>query len=116
MFGTTYVDPTASPAPKAAHAFAAAYRRRYGVDDVPPYAAEAYDALGLAAEGLRLLGPDGVERGGMTRRLRTLTYQGICKEWSFNRTTLQMASEPGLFLYRVEKARARFLGQYETVT
>ncbi|MFJ8107336.1 bifunctional serine/threonine-protein kinase/ABC transporter substrate-binding protein [Streptomyces sp. NPDC096132] len=115
VFGTTYVDPSASPAPKAAKAFAAAYRKRYGVDEVPPYAAEAYDALGLATEGLRLIGPDGVERGGVTQRLRTLTYQGVCKELSFNSTTLQMAATPGLFLYRVEDGRARFLGQYETV-
>ncbi|WP_460066822.1 bifunctional serine/threonine-protein kinase/ABC transporter substrate-binding protein [Streptomyces sp. YKOK-I1] len=116
VFGTTYVDPSASPASKAARSFAAAYRERYGVDDVPPYAAEAYDALGLAAEGLRLLGPDGVERGGVTRRLRTLTYQGVCKKMSFDATTLQLVHQPGLFLYRVEEGRARFLGQYEKVT
>ncbi|MER5432661.1 bifunctional serine/threonine-protein kinase/ABC transporter substrate-binding protein [Streptomyces sp. NPDC002588] len=114
-FGTTYVDPSASPALKTAKDFAAKYRKRYGVDEVGTYAAEAYDALGLAAEGLRLLGPDGVERGGMTRGLRTLTYQGVCKELSFDSTTLQMSSNPGLFLYRVESGRARFLGQYQTV-
>ncbi|WP_416982703.1 bifunctional serine/threonine-protein kinase/ABC transporter substrate-binding protein [Streptomyces sp. T028] len=116
VFGATYMDPSASPAPKAAKAFAAAYRKRYGVDEVGPYAAEAFDALGLAAEGLRLLGRDGVERGGVTRRLRTLTYRGVCKKVSFNRTTLQLDYTPGLFLYQVKKGRARFLGQYETVT
>ncbi|MER6954222.1 bifunctional serine/threonine-protein kinase/ABC transporter substrate-binding protein [Streptomyces sp. NPDC000618] len=112
VFAATYVDPSALTTAKA---FAAAYRKRYGVAEVGPYAAEAYDALGLAAEGLRLLGPDGVERGGMTRRLRTLTYRGVSKELSFNRTTLQILSGPALFLYRVEEGRARFLGRYETV-
>ncbi|MPY40551.1 ABC transporter substrate-binding protein, partial [Streptomyces phyllanthi] len=113
VFSTTYVDPSVL---KGAKTFAAAYRKRYGVDEVGRYAAEAYDALGLAAEGLRLLGPDGAERGGMARRLRTLTYRGICKEMSFNGTTLQISSEPGLFLYRVEDGSARFLGQYQKVT
>ncbi|MHC3462826.1 bifunctional serine/threonine-protein kinase/ABC transporter substrate-binding protein [Streptomyces flavovirens] len=107
VFAEAYCDPAATP---AAAEFTAAHRARFGA---PPdrWAAEAYDAVGLIARAAETTSAAAGDRGGIARRLFLLTYQGISRPLSF-RTTRRVRSETGMFLYRAEGGRARFLGPY----
>lgn len=73
MISATYVDPAALP---AAARCVAAYKKRFEVRAVEPFAVEACDALLFVAQGLRELGNVEVERSAMVRRLRASTYKG----------------------------------------
>ncbi|MGY0064807.1 bifunctional serine/threonine-protein kinase/ABC transporter substrate-binding protein [Streptomyces sp. LZ34] len=112
LLSSAFTDATALP---AARPFAAAYRKRYRAAP-GRYAAEAYDIVGLIAQALRELGPQGVDREAMARRLRAVRYRGITKTYGFERGNGSLTPGTGLFLYRVEKGRFRFLGDYETAT
>ncbi|MFF4081076.1 bifunctional serine/threonine-protein kinase/ABC transporter substrate-binding protein [Streptomyces sp. NPDC001777] len=107
VFAQAYSDPTALPAAKA---FTAAHRKRFGA---PParWAAEAYDAVGLIARAARATSATGAEREGIAQRLFLTTHKGITRTISF-RPSRQLRFEEGIFLYRVEDGRARFLGPY----
>jgi eukaryotic-like serine/threonine-protein kinase len=107
VFAQAYSDPTALPAAKA---FTAAHRRRFGA---PParWAAEAYDAVGLIARAARATSATGAEREGIAQRLFLTTHKGITRTLSF-RPSRQLRFEEGIFLYRIEGGRARFLGPY----
>lgn len=107
VFAQAYSDPTALPAAKA---FTAAHRKRFGA---PParWAAEAYDAVGLIAREARATSATGAEREGIAQRLFLTTHKGITRTVAF-RPSRQPRFEEGIFLYRVEDGRARFLGPY----
>ncbi|MDK0522925.1 bifunctional serine/threonine-protein kinase/ABC transporter substrate-binding protein [Streptomyces sp. ML-6] len=107
VFAQAYSDPTVLPAAKA---FTAAHRKRFGG---PParWAAEAYDAVGLIARATSATSATGAEREGITQRLFLTTHKGITRTISF-RSSRQLRFEEGIFLYRVEDGRARFLGPY----
>ncbi|ADI04876.1 putative serine/threonine protein kinase [Streptomyces bingchenggensis BCW-1] len=112
LLSSAFIDATALP---AARPFAAAYRKRYA-SALGRYAAEAYDVVGLIAQALRELGPQGADREAMARRLRAVRYRGITKTYAFERGNGSLTPGTGLFLYRVEKGRFRFLGDYESAT
>ncbi|MGW2179547.1 protein kinase domain-containing protein [Streptomyces sp. NPDC001732] len=107
VFAQAYSDPSGLPAAKA---FTAAYRKRF---EAPParWAAEAYDAVGLIARAARSTSATGAEREGIAQRLFLTTHPGITRTLSF-RASRQVRFEKGIFLYRVEGGRARFLGPY----
>lgn len=110
VFSEAWTDPTAAPAAKA---FTAAHRARF--DAVPGrWAAEAYDAVGLIARAVRTTSATTAERGGVAQRLFLLDYQGISRRISFHGAH-QVRTGTGMFLYRVEDGRARWLGPYGTV-
>ncbi|MER5499202.1 bifunctional serine/threonine-protein kinase/ABC transporter substrate-binding protein [Streptomyces sp. NPDC002466] len=107
VFAEAYGDPAAMPAAKT---FTAAYRERFGT--VPArWAAEAYDAVGLIADATRTTSADGAPREGITQRLFLTTHKGISRTLEFA-PTRSVDYRTGLFLYRVEGGRARFLGPY----
>ncbi|MFI6548464.1 bifunctional serine/threonine-protein kinase/ABC transporter substrate-binding protein [Streptomyces prunicolor] len=112
LFSTSYVDPAELP---AAARFVTAYRKRFGVRAVEPFAVEAYDALLFVTQGLRELGTAAVERGAMVQRLRASTYKGLAKTIQFEAATDQFHWDDGLFLHRVENGGPRFLGRYDKV-
>ncbi|MFD4901727.1 bifunctional serine/threonine-protein kinase/ABC transporter substrate-binding protein [Streptomyces sp. NPDC058411] len=109
VFAEAYTDPAAAP---AARAFTAAHRARFGA---PPahWAAEAYDAVGLIARAAETTSATDAERGGVAQRLFLLDYKGISRRLSFL-STREVKSEAGIFLYRVEDGKARWLGLYAT--
>ncbi|MGW3414823.1 bifunctional serine/threonine-protein kinase/ABC transporter substrate-binding protein [Streptomyces sp. NPDC000888] len=112
LISATYVDPAGLP---AAAGFVAAYKKRFGVRAVEPFAVEAYDALLFVAQGLRELGTAAVERGAMVRRLRAATYKGLAKTIEFEAASAELHWVNGLFLYRVQNGAPRFLGRYDQV-
>ncbi|MBC3982082.1 ABC transporter substrate-binding protein [Streptomyces sp. AC536] len=107
IIGATVVDATTA---LRARAFAASYRSRY---DTPPprYAAEAYDANGYVARGLRALDPGGDLRRGLTVRLPATVHPGVSKEIRFRQSD-RTPSEHRLYLYRADADDFRFLGDY----
>ncbi|MES9510262.1 bifunctional serine/threonine-protein kinase/ABC transporter substrate-binding protein [Streptomyces sp. NPDC000609] len=111
VFAQAYTDPTALPAAKA---FTAAYRKRFGT--VPArWSAEAYDAVGLIARAAPATGEAAPERGGVAQRLFRTSHAGITRTLSFSSAVRKVRIETGMFLYRVEHGRARFLGSYTKV-
>jgi ABC-type branched-subunit amino acid transport system substrate-binding protein len=110
VFAQAYTDPTALPAAKA---FTATHRKRFGA---PParWAAEAYDAVGLIARAAHSTSAADAERGGVAQRLFRINHLGITRKLSFY-STRQVRPETGMFLYRVQDGRARFLGPYAEV-
>ncbi|MFK0280688.1 bifunctional serine/threonine-protein kinase/ABC transporter substrate-binding protein [Streptomyces sp. NPDC090499] len=108
---TGYCDPAADPKTRA---FAAAYRTRYGKAP-PPWAAEAYDAVGYAAHGLAA--PSSDERESLRAELMRSPWQGITRRYSYESQTqyLQTDQDGGWFLYRVEGGRARFVARHDDI-
>ncbi|WP_405387656.1 bifunctional serine/threonine-protein kinase/ABC transporter substrate-binding protein [Streptomyces sp. NBC_01102] len=110
VFSEAYTDPSAAPAAKA---FTVAHRARF---DAPPgrWSAEAYDAVGLIARAAETTSATDAERGGVAQRLLLLDHQGISRRIAFHGPRL-VRSETGMFLYRIEDGRARWLGPYAKV-
>ncbi|MFE9727822.1 bifunctional serine/threonine-protein kinase/ABC transporter substrate-binding protein [Streptomyces sp. NPDC005794] len=110
VFSEAWTDPTAAPAAKA---FTTAHRARF---DAPPgrWSAEAYDAVGLIARAAGTTSATDAERGGVAQRLFLLDHRGISRRVSFHGTR-QVRSDTGMFLYRIEGGRPRWLGPYATV-
>ncbi|WNF30265.1 bifunctional serine/threonine-protein kinase/ABC transporter substrate-binding protein [Streptomyces sp. C11-1] len=109
VFAEAYSDPAALP---AARAFTAAHRKRFGA---PPatWAAEAYDAVHLIARAAGATSASGELRSGMARRLVRTEHRGIVRTLAFHASTRQARHENGIFLYRIENGRPRFLGPYD---
>lgn len=109
VFAEAYTDPSALPSAKA---FTAAHRTRFGA---PPatWAAETYDAVGLIAQAGRTTSAT-TPRDGVAARILRTEYQGITRRLSFY-DSRQVLYATGIFLYRVDKGRARFLGPYSSV-
>uniref|UniRef100_A0AAU2VN06 Bifunctional serine/threonine-protein kinase/ABC transporter substrate-binding protein n=1 Tax=Streptomyces sp. NBC_00008 TaxID=2903610 RepID=A0AAU2VN06_9ACTN len=110
VFAEAYTDPTALPAAKA---FTAAHRKRFGA---PPatWAAEAYDAVGLIARAAGTTSATDALRGGIAQRVFRTEYRGITRRLAFDSSRLVPRKE-GIFLYRIDDGRARFLGLYGSV-
>ncbi|MFF8695557.1 bifunctional serine/threonine-protein kinase/ABC transporter substrate-binding protein [Streptomyces sp. NPDC015144] len=104
VFAEAYSDPSAMPAAKA---FTAAHRERFGTAPAP-WAAEAYDAVGLIADAARTTSATRAPREGITQRLFLTTHKGISRTLKFA-PTRSVDYRTGLFLHRVEKGRARYL-------
>ncbi|WP_328864927.1 bifunctional serine/threonine-protein kinase/ABC transporter substrate-binding protein [Streptomyces sp. NBC_00304] len=110
VFAEAYTDPAALP---AARAFTAAHRKRFGS---PPatWAAEAYDAVGLIARAAGTTSATDALRGGIAQRVFRTQYRGITRRLAFDSSHLVPRKE-GIFLYRIDDGRARFLGLYGSV-
>ncbi|MFI1249903.1 bifunctional serine/threonine-protein kinase/ABC transporter substrate-binding protein [Streptomyces anulatus] len=111
VFAEAYADPTALP---SARTFTAAHRKRFGA---PPatWAAEAYDAAGLIARAAGATTASGEVRSGIARRLVRTEHRGIVRTLAFDASTRQVRIPDGIFLYRIEKGRPRFLGPFGDV-
>ncbi|MFD4775235.1 bifunctional serine/threonine-protein kinase/ABC transporter substrate-binding protein, partial [Streptomyces sp. NPDC058427] len=109
VFSEAYSEPAELPSAKG---FTAAYRERFGSAPAT-WAAEAYDAVGLIARVGRPGRATGSARDGVGQRILRGDYRGITRRLSFYDTTHQVRYESGIYLYRVDKGRARFLGPYE---
>ncbi|MFF0196992.1 ABC transporter substrate-binding protein [Streptomyces anulatus] len=111
VFAEGYADPTALP---SARPFTAAHRRRFGA---PPatWAAEAYDAVGLIARAAGTTSASGEVRNGIARRLVRTEHRGIVRTLAFDASTRRVRIPDGIFLYRIEKGRPRFLGPFGDV-
>ncbi|MEW2195362.1 bifunctional serine/threonine-protein kinase/ABC transporter substrate-binding protein [Streptomyces microflavus] len=102
---STAADPASVP---SVHPFAAGYRRRF--DSAPPLlAAEAYDAVGLIAACAEGLGRETVTRQDMLPVLRSTRYKGVSKSYAFEPAN-GMYTGTGVFIYRVERGRFRYIG------
>ncbi|MFD3415679.1 bifunctional serine/threonine-protein kinase/ABC transporter substrate-binding protein [Streptomyces cyaneofuscatus] len=102
---STAADPASVP---SVHPFAAAYRKRF--DSAPPLlAAEAYDAVGLIAACAEGLGRETVTRQDMLPVLRSTRYKGVSKSYAFEPAN-GMYTGTGVFIYRVERGRFRYIG------
>ncbi|WP_405666104.1 bifunctional serine/threonine-protein kinase/ABC transporter substrate-binding protein [Streptomyces sp. NBC_01166] len=110
VFSEAWTDPLAAPAAKA---FTAAHRARF---DAPPgrWSAEAYDAVGLIARAAGATSATDAKRSGVVQRLFLLDHQGISRRVTFHGSR-QVRSEAGIFLYRIEGGKARWLGLYSKV-
>ncbi|MEU3155953.1 ABC transporter substrate-binding protein, partial [Streptomyces griseus] len=108
VFAEAYADPAALP---TAGAFTAAHRKRFGA---PPatWAAEAYDAVGLIARAAGTTSASGEVRSGIGGRIVRTEHRGIVRNLAFQASTRQVRYENGIFLYRIEQGRPRFLGPY----
>ncbi|GGP47468.1 bifunctional serine/threonine-protein kinase/ABC transporter substrate-binding protein [Streptomyces sindenensis] len=108
VFAEAYADPAALP---SARTFTADHRRRFGA---PPatWAAEAYDAVGLIARAAGAAAAPGSVRGGMARLIRGTEHRGIVRPLAFRPSIRQVRYENGIFLYRIEQGRPRFLGPF----
>ncbi|MFF0505249.1 ABC transporter substrate-binding protein [Streptomyces fimicarius] len=108
VFAEAYADPAALP---AAEAFTAAHRKRFGA---PPatWAAEAYDAVGLIARAAGATSASGELRSGIGGRIVRTEHRGIVRTLAFQASTRRPRYENGIFLYRIEQGRPRFLGPY----
>ncbi|MFI1224496.1 MULTISPECIES: bifunctional serine/threonine-protein kinase/ABC transporter substrate-binding protein [unclassified Streptomyces] len=111
VFAEAYADPGALPSAKA---FTAAHRKRFGA---PPatWSAEAYDAVGLIARAAGTTSASGEVRSGIAQRLVRTEHRGIVRTLAFDASTRQVRIEDGIYLYRIEKGRPRFLGPYSEV-
>ncbi|MFJ2435524.1 bifunctional serine/threonine-protein kinase/ABC transporter substrate-binding protein [Streptomyces anulatus] len=111
VFAEAYADPTALP---SARAFTAAHRKRFGA---PPatWAAEAYDAVGLIARAAGTTSASGEVRSGIARRIVRAEHRGIVRTLAFDASTRRVRIPDGIFLYRIEKGRPRFLGPFGDV-
>ncbi|MET7504134.1 bifunctional serine/threonine-protein kinase/ABC transporter substrate-binding protein [Streptomyces microflavus] len=102
---STAADPASVP---SVHPFAAVYRKRF--DSAPPLlAAEAYDAVGLIAACAEGLGRETVTRQDMLPVLRSTRYKGVSKSYAFEPAN-GMYTGTGVFIYRVERGRFRYIG------
>ncbi|MFE1363688.1 bifunctional serine/threonine-protein kinase/ABC transporter substrate-binding protein [Streptomyces anulatus] len=102
---STAADPASVP---SVHPFAAAYRKRF--DGAPPlFAAEAYDAVGLIAACARELGRERISRQDLLPALRTTSYKGVSKSYAFEPAN-GMYTGTGVFVYRVDRGRFRYIG------
>ncbi|MFJ6569892.1 bifunctional serine/threonine-protein kinase/ABC transporter substrate-binding protein [Streptomyces sp. NPDC091292] len=109
-FGTTLCDPEKLPGAKG---FVTAYRAAYGADPIGLGTAESYDAVGLAAAGLGTLAAP--ERGALTTALRAHSYKGATRTYDFFPGNGSVTETTGLYLWRAEDGKARFLGRFMDV-
>ncbi|MFI6858842.1 bifunctional serine/threonine-protein kinase/ABC transporter substrate-binding protein [Streptomyces sp. NPDC050421] len=110
VFAEAYTDPAALSSAKA---FTAAHRERFGS---PPatWAAETYDAVGLIAQAGRTISVSGAVREAVAARIFRTDYRGVTRRLSFYEIH-QVRYDEGIYLYRVDGGRARFLGPYTSV-
>ncbi|MFZ4300541.1 bifunctional serine/threonine-protein kinase/ABC transporter substrate-binding protein [Streptomyces cinereoruber] len=113
-FGTAHVDPDGLPGAKA---FAAAYRKRWGLPaatPVEPYATEAYDVVHWTLQALGTTVGNHAESvaSGVSNALRQTPYKGLAKTYSSAGRESVAASLVGLFLWKVKDGKPSFLGEF----
>ncbi|WAZ27325.1 ABC transporter substrate-binding protein [Streptomyces cinnabarinus] len=114
VFGSARTATGAAPSGPAAR-FAAAHRKRWEAEPAP-WAAEAYDAVGLTAQTLTgLVGQGTVGRGALAAALFRQRYEGIAKTISFDPKTRLLDMDNTSFLYAARDGAFTFLGRYEQV-
>ncbi|QKW05384.1 ABC transporter substrate-binding protein [Streptomyces sp. NA04227] len=114
VFGCARTDTTAATSGPAAR-FAAAHRERFGSPPAP-WAAEAYDAVGLLAHTLATLHRrDPVTPGVLSGALLGQRYEGVAKTLGFDPQTRLLTWKNTSFLYEARAGAFRFLGRYEQV-
>jgi len=115
VFEAPYTEAQSSGT-RAAKAFTAAYRARYGE---PPgrWSAEAYDAVGLIARAIDTLGTTvPIEPAQVAERLFHTSYDGVAKPIRFVQGTTHALDPANTgFLYQVRDGAFRFLGRYDQV-
>ncbi|MET9730282.1 hypothetical protein ABZZ79_06290 [Streptomyces sp. NPDC006458] len=108
---TTTTEAASGPAAR----FASAHRERWGAQP-EPWAAEAYDAVGLVAQTLTgLAGEDPVGRGVLAGALFRQRYEGVAKTISFDPRTRLLDADDTSFLYEVRDGAFRFLGRCDCI-
>ncbi|MGW1777912.1 protein kinase domain-containing protein [Streptomyces sp. NPDC002143] len=109
--GTSYTDASAD---SRTAAFAAAFRARHKAAP-GPWAAEAYDAVRFAAQGLASVGDDG--RSALRSELLRRPWQGITRRMSFDAGSqfFQVGEDSGGFLFRVTGGTARFVTRSDDI-
>ncbi|MFF3663441.1 bifunctional serine/threonine-protein kinase/ABC transporter substrate-binding protein [Streptomyces olivochromogenes] len=107
---TPYISPDATPV----HAFATAYRKRYG--SAPGiWAPEAYDTARLVADRLTALAGEGVRRPSRAQVTQALTkarFKGLTTTYAFDKSkelTMQLVHH-----YRVDGGRFAYVGTLPT--
>ncbi|WNI21708.1 bifunctional serine/threonine-protein kinase/ABC transporter substrate-binding protein [Streptomyces sp. ITFR-16] len=110
VFAEAYTDPAALPAAKA---FTAGHRERFG-EAPATWSAEAYDAVGLIARAAGSTSAVDAARDGLAASIFRSDYRGITRRLSFYGHHMAQF-RTGIFLYRVKKGRAGFLGLYSSV-
>ncbi|MFD9281734.1 ABC transporter substrate-binding protein [Streptomyces mirabilis] len=107
---TPYISPDATPV----HAFATAYRKRYG--SAPGiWAPEAYDTARLVADRLTALAGEGVRRPSRAQVTQALTkarFKGLTTTYAFDKSkelTMQLVHH-----YRVDGGRFAYVGMLPT--
>ncbi|MDI2126690.1 ABC transporter substrate-binding protein [Yinghuangia seranimata] len=101
------VDAAAEP---ALAGFAADYKAAFG-SPPPPYAAEAYDAVGLIVDTMKRLGNarNPVSRENLFTGLRAAKYHGAVRDYAFDPATGEYQGK-GTFLYEVRNGAIAYLG------
>ncbi|MFD5646669.1 serine/threonine protein kinase, partial [Streptomyces anulatus] len=94
--------------------YPAAPRRRFGAPP-PPGAAAASPAVGRIARAAGTTSASGEVRNGIARRLGRTEHRGIVRTLAFDASTRRVRIPDGIFLYRIEKGRPRFLGPFGDV-
>ncbi|MCI3222354.1 bifunctional serine/threonine-protein kinase/ABC transporter substrate-binding protein [Streptomyces sp. NP-1717] len=102
---STAVDPSSV---RSAGAFGKEFRARFDAAP-PPFAAEAYDAVRLVAACVEGLGRENVSREDLVPVLRTTTFKGVSKPYAFDKENGWYTGDQGVFFYRAEGGRFRFL-------
>ncbi|MGW1278759.1 bifunctional serine/threonine-protein kinase/ABC transporter substrate-binding protein [Streptomyces tsukubensis] len=115
VFEAPYTEPQ-SAGTKAARAFTAAYREKYGTAPAR-WSAEAHDAVGLIAAALVAFGSrTSVVPGDVAERIFRSSYAGVAKPLRFAQDgTHALRMESSAFLYRVQKGVFRYLGRFDQV-
>ncbi|MFE1904861.1 serine/threonine-protein kinase [Streptomyces gardneri] len=108
-----HVDAAADPRTRA---FAVAHRARHGT---PPaaWAAEAYDAVGFAVQGVTRLGAEG-GRDELKGALLARPWQGITRRMAYDSAATQLYDsdgDGGHFLYRVQRGAARYMARLDDI-
>ncbi|MFE7550580.1 serine/threonine-protein kinase [Streptomyces gardneri] len=108
-----HLDAAADPRTRA---FAVAHRVRYGT---PPaaWAAEAYDAVGFAVQGVTRLGAEG-GRDELKGALLARPWQGITRRMAYDSAATQLYDsdgDGGHFLYRVQRGAARYVARLDDI-
>ncbi|MFB7609490.1 bifunctional serine/threonine-protein kinase/ABC transporter substrate-binding protein [Streptomyces gardneri] len=108
-----HLDAAADPRTRA---FAVAHRARYGT---PPasWAAEAYDAVGFAVQGVTRLGDEG-GRDELKGALLARPWQGITRRMAYDSAATQLYDsdgDGGHFLYRVQRGAARYMARLDDI-
>ncbi|MEU1278882.1 bifunctional serine/threonine-protein kinase/ABC transporter substrate-binding protein [Streptomyces sp. NPDC005805] len=103
---STATDPLAAP---GAREFTRAFRTRHDGDPPPPFAAEAYDLVGLVAGCVRDAGRASVSRGDLVPLLRRARHEGVSRNYAFEPQNGGFVGT-GVSFYRVTGGRFRYLG------
>ncbi|WP_228473518.1 bifunctional serine/threonine-protein kinase/ABC transporter substrate-binding protein [Streptomyces calidiresistens] len=113
VFTTSFVDPAEHP---GAEGFATAYRERFAAAGVPPYAAEAYDAVHFLARGLEGAGTAEDPGHALRRGLWSASHEGITRTIAFHPEHRSLLPGSAHFFHVMENGRPRYGGPLPVAT